>query len=126
MDPNQLKRLFPNASRSTIKLNQASHQPSCPVMERPASDESLAAPQGKTSDSGRYLVRVVSYRTRLLDEDNLAEKYHVDACRYAGLIPADSPDRTTIQVTQEKVATKEQERTEVTIQQLFPHEKNSH
>lgn len=118
ISPNQLKRLFPNASRSTIKLNTAGGEASCAIMERPAGNGALAAPQAKTSDSGRYLVRVVSYRTRLLDQDNLAEKYHVDACRYAGLIPSDAPDRTTIQVSQEKVATKEQQRTEIQISQL--------
>lgn len=86
------------------------------VMECAVGDGPLAAPQAQASDSGRYLVRVVSYRTRLLDEDNLAEKYHVDACRYAGLIPTDSPDRTTIHVSQEKVKTKAEERTEIMIQ----------
>lgn len=118
MTREDLKRYFPNASRSTLARNQVDRESASAVMERPVSNEPLAAPQAQADHSGRYVVRVVSYRTRLLDEDNLAEKYHVDACRYAGLIPADSPDQTHIEVTQEKVKTKEQERTEITITRL--------
>lgn len=118
ISPSDLKRLFKNASRTTIKLNQAGGEASCAVMERAAGNGALSTPQTKASDSGRYVVRVVSYRTRLLDEDNLAEKYHVDACRYAGLIPSDAPDKTHIEVSQEKVAKKDQERTEILISHL--------
>jgi hypothetical protein len=63
----------------------------------------------------RFLVRVKSYRCRLLDEDNMCEKYHVDLCRYAGALPSDAPGTAKIEVTQEKVGPKEQERVEIEI-----------
>ena|SRR5881394_4502384 len=56
--------------------------------------------QGRAT--GRFLVRVTSIRKRLLDQDNLCEKYHVDCCRYAGLLPKDSPGTAQIEVCQEK------------------------
>lgn len=114
----QILSHFPNASRSTLARNQTINTGTCPIVECVVSNEPLATPQAQASDSGRYIVRVVSYRCRLLDEDNLAEKYHVDACRYAGLIPADSPDKTHIEVTQQKVKTKGEERTELLITKL--------
>ena len=85
------------------------------VMECPVSHGPLPETPDHIGYTGRYFVSVVSSRTRLLDEDNLAEKSHVDACRYAGLIPADSPDQTSIQATQVKVATEAEERTEIEI-----------
>lgn len=51
---------------------------------------------------GRFLVRVIAIRKRLLDYDNLAEKYHVDLLRYSGVIPGDSPATTLIEVCQQK------------------------
>lgn len=85
------------------------------VVECTAGYDALAAPQTETQDTGKFVVHVTSYRTRLLDEDNLACKFHVDACRYAGLIPSDAPDKTTIKVSQIKVGTKAECRTEITI-----------
>jgi hypothetical protein len=70
--------------------------------------------QTQAQDPGKHIVRVTSYRARLLDEDNLAEKWHVDALRYAGCIPDDAPAQTHIEVSQVKVAKKDQ-RTEIEI-----------
>jgi hypothetical protein len=78
----------------------------------------LEAVQAQGGYSGRFLVRVTSFRRRLLDEDNLAEKYHVDCCRYAGLLASDAPDKTSIQVCQVKVRTKEEEMTVVEIEEM--------
>lgn len=50
----------------------------------------------------RVLVRITAVRKRLLDEDNLCEKYLVDLCRYAGIIVGDSPATTHIEVCQQK------------------------
>lgn len=69
-------------------------------------------------DTGRFLVRVTSVRTILVDEDNLCEKYVVDCCRYAGLIPEDSPGRTKIEVAQRKAEKGEEPHTEVEIHYL--------
>lgn len=60
-------------------------------------------------------MRVTSYRVRLLDEDNLCEKFHVDCCRYAGILPSDAPDKAHIVVTQKKVAKKAEQKTLVEI-----------
>ena len=103
---------------SIAKVNQAGGGPSSTIVECVAGDGSLAAPQIETSNTGKFVVRVTSYRTRLLDEDNLAEKFHVDACRYAGLIPSDAPDQTTIQVGQVKVKKKTECRTEIEIERI--------
>jgi hypothetical protein len=59
-------------------------------------------------------------RRRLLDEDNLCEKYHVDCCRYAGLIPGDSPAEIQIQTRQRKAARGEEEHTQIDIFRLKP------
>ena len=86
-----------------------------PVVECPAGDGALGPRQGKGNDPERILVRVTSFRRRLLDEDNLAEKFHVDCCRYAGLIPSDTPECARIEVRQEKVGKGECEETVVEI-----------
>ena len=80
------------------------------------------APLGKEEVQGRsderFRISVVSYRKRLADEDGLCEKYMVDCCRYAGLIPQDSPDVCSIQTSQKKVAKGEPERTEIIIEKI--------
>jgi Holliday junction resolvase RusA-like endonuclease len=78
----------------------------------------LAARQAQGSDTARFLIRVTSFRRRLLDEDNLCEKYVVDCCRYAGFIPDDAPGATHIETRQEKVGSKAEERTEISIEDL--------
>ena len=74
----------------------------------------LEAEEIQGQHSGRVLVRVTSRRKRLLDEDNLCEKYHVDLCRYAGVLSDDAPERTKIEVGQTKCRKGEQE--EITIE----------
>lgn len=87
-------------------------------MERAARPRPLAAGEAQKPDSGKFLVRVTSRRRRLLDEDNLAEKFHVDCCRYAGLIPSDAPECARIEVRQEKVGKTEREETRVEVIKL--------
>jgi len=94
---------------------QAKRGTSSAVVERATGDESLATKQVEAGHSGKFVVRITSYRRRLLDEDNLAEKYHVDACRYAGILPSDAPDKTHIEVRQEKVKLMSEERTEIEL-----------
>jgi hypothetical protein len=88
---------------------------SSPVVERTLSDGPLAAPKAKEGDTAKYLVRIKSYRVRLLDEDNLCGKWFVDALRYASILPSDTPDKAHIEICQEKVAHKVDQRTEITI-----------
>jgi hypothetical protein len=114
MNRDTLKKLFPNASESFLALH-LDGQTSSPFVERSFRDGPLAAPEAEAGHSGRFLVCVTSYRRRLLDQDNLCEKYHVDCSRYAGLLPADSPDRAEIKVSQIKVKTKDEEKTLIEI-----------
>lgn len=72
----------------------------------------------KRRDTRRFLVRVTSVRRRLIDEDNLCEKYAVDCCRYAGLLPGDGPGQTKIEVIQRKASKEEEECTVIEIFQL--------
>lgn len=86
--------------------------------ERAVSDALAVTAQAQGASPGKFVVRVTSFRCNLLDEDNLVEKYHVDALRYAALLPGDSPGQATISVTQVKVATEEEEYTRIVITPL--------
>jgi hypothetical protein len=118
--PNELKRLFPGASLSCLKANQLDRV--APVAERQCrpGNESVAAPKGKGAYPGRSLVRVTSYRLRLCDERNLFDKYFIDSLVYAGLLRDDSPDEVVVEVRQEQVKNRTQERTVITIEPLAP------
>lgn len=87
-------------------------------LERNLGDGAVGAVQVQRGLGRRFLVRIKSFRKRLLDEDNLCEKYHCDLCRYAGALPSDAPGTATIEVTQEKVGPKEPERVEIEVWEL--------
>ncbi len=95
--------------------NQTDRAGEAAKLERNSGDGPLAKSEAEKGNSERVLVRITSVRKRLIDEDNLAEKYHVDCCRYAGLIYADSPDQTKIEVCQRKAAKGEAEHTIIEI-----------
>lgn len=116
----ELRRLFPAASNDVIRRSARSDvQPrandpdrdsrKAGKLERNSWNGALGQGQIQNLNSGKVLVRLTSYRARLLDEDNLCEKYHIDCCRYAGLIRQDSPGAAKIEVRQEKVAKGEPE-----------------
>lgn len=90
-------------------------QTSNPILERDSRDGALVTRETERGHPVRFHVVVTSFRRRLLDEDNLCEKYVVDCCRYSGLVSFDSPETTRITVSQQKVTREEDERTEVTI-----------
>lgn len=95
------------------------HRPApAPVVERDLRPRPLAAGKAEKGHPRKFLVRVTSFRRRLLDEDNLCEKYHVDCCRYSGLLAEDAPGQARIVTSQEKVSRKEDERTEIEISPL--------
>lgn len=73
----------------------------------------------KKADRRRFLIRVTSVRNRLIDEDNLCVKLVVDCCRYAGLIPGDSPGEAKIEARQRKVAKSEVPHTIVEISEII-------
>lgn len=97
-----------------IREIQANRKPSGAKPEQAVCHEPLAEAQGKGCNAPRYTVSITSFRRRLLDVDNLigGTKYFTDSLRYSGIIPGDSPDKITIEVSQVKC---KNERTEITI-----------
>jgi hypothetical protein len=91
---------------------------SCAQPQPAVCDVSARADQRKESHAGRFLVRVTSFRRRLLDPDNLCPKYFVDALRYAGIIPDDTSEDIELVIRQEKVELRSDERTELEITPL--------
>ena len=79
--------------------------------------EPLATDEAKACHPRRYKVCVVSLRVRLIDPDNLCAKYHVDGLRASGVqaIPDDSAKHINLTVSQEKVKTKAEECTLISI-----------
>lgn len=123
-----LMRLMRTRQTGTNKLIVNDHikQPCLPAvavlsegsaakLEHGSGDESLEKAQAEARHPGVILVHVISYRRRLLDTDNLCEKYHVDCLRYAQIIPDDAPEIVATQVSQKKVSSKDDERTEFII-----------
>lgn len=132
MNEHQLRRIFPNASRSTLAANagdpelfseRSENQADAPdavrgQLEQRDADGALRKERPKGEDSKRFLVRVTSVRSRLIDEDNLCEKYVVDCCRYSGLLPGDGPRQTKIKATQREAQKGEEEHTVIEIFEL--------
>ena len=75
----------------------------------------LAEKPIETRSTGRVHIRFVSVRKRLLDPDNICEKWTLDCLRYIGVIRGDEPDKITLETTQRKAEKGEEERTEITI-----------
>lgn len=120
MHPDDIKRLFPNASASTIARN-AGFEPravvSRPERKQDPVDEPVAADAGKTFSQGRTLVLITSYRCKLLDDDNLAlgSKPLVDGLVEAGFFPSDSKIWCEIRHRQVKIDCPKRERTEIDL-----------
>ena len=75
---------------------------------------------GKEEAEGRYiqrnLVRITSYRCRLLDPDNLCVKYHIDAIRLAKIIKDDTAEDIEIILRQVKTKTRKEEKTVIEVE----------
>jgi hypothetical protein len=119
-----LKAIFPNASPAFIRRNSRNsretlvldhHSGSPAELERHLGDGAMGEVQVQKGIGGRVLVRVTAYRRRLLDEDNLCEKYLVDLCRYCGALPSDAAGKAKIEVCQQKVGSNEPEETVIEI-----------
>lgn len=118
----ELDDIFPKASPDFLRLNgyanipvPADNSPPTAKSKRGLRNGPLAAGQAKKADSAFYVVRVTSFRSRLIDTDNLVAKWHVDALRYAGILPSDAPDKARIETSQVKCA-KGEARTEILIE----------
>ncbi len=87
-----------------------------PIVE-PRSERHPSGPHCPKDGSGpRLVLRVVRRACRLVDADNLGgAKFVVDAIRRAGLVPDDSPETIELLLTQEKVATRDEEGTLIEI-----------
>lgn len=114
IEKQQAAALFPRASESFRKSN-----PELFAAQREQTDlrplESEAS--GQTKSDGRPVVRVILYRVRLLDSDNanISTKSLIDCLCEVGLIPGDATDQIRLEVTQEKVAHFNEQKTEVKI-----------
>ena len=89
-------------------------------LERPAGNGPLATREAQAPNSGAVHIRFVSVRKRLLDPDNISEKWVLDCLRFANIIRGDEPDKITLETTQRKAAKNEDEHTEVTIYEIAP------
>lgn len=119
MTPDEIKSRFPNASAAFIAANSDTVRlPQSPKPKSAHEHEPLGAIPRAASNGQRYAVSITSFRTRLLDPDNLCGKYFVDCLRYAGLLPDDTACVMDYRICQEKTESKRGERTEITITKL--------
>lgn len=108
-----LNEIFPRASKDFLQANRASPGPE---PERTVRDEPLAKAERKKAVPRRRILRITSFRTRLLDTDNLCPKYFIDALRMSGIIDDDTPKHIDLQVRQEKVRHRAEEKTTIEIE----------
>ena len=108
-----LLELFPRASQSFLSINRAGQSAKPKPIVR---NEQVATIQGKKASPKRRILRIISYRTRTCDTDNLYPKWIVDALRYSKLIEDDTPEHIELQVRQEKVAHRSKEKTTLEIE----------
>jgi hypothetical protein len=114
MNEADIKRLFPNASRSLLDANRQVSDPKSKPDKAPALGKAI---QGKAESVRRVTVRFVGYRVRPLDPDNFAGsvKDLLDGLRHAALIDGDEPWRLKLETEQVKVSSYAQEKTEIII-----------
>ena len=116
MTINEITRRFPKASAAFIAANlDAQGADQAAELERDTGNAPLETEEVQGPDRRRILVRVTSIRKRLLDEDNMCEKYLVDLCRYAGIIPTDAPGQVSIETSQRKAKPDEAEGTVIEV-----------
>src|SRR5437899_168952 len=119
MNPDELRKRFPRASEHVLRLNAAktgkdniqpdSARPIAKLERHPRNGAVGALPIQKRN-SRQVLISITAVRTRLLDEDNLAAKFHIDLLRYAsGGALGDSPATTRIEIRQQKAQAGERE-----------------
>jgi Holliday junction resolvase RusA-like endonuclease len=94
----------------------AKSRPSVP--EPAARRGTLGTSEDQAQGTGRRVLRITVYRSRLLDPDNVVPKYEIDALRYAGIIADDSAAHVEVVTRQVKVGSKKEEGTEIIISEI--------
>ena len=116
MSRDEILKRYPNSSESFLRANVSTDVAGTVTkLERNPCNGALEAQEVQGQTGERILVRITSFRRRLLDEDNQCEKYHVDLCRYAGVIPCDTPGEVQIEVRQRKAHKAAREETLVEV-----------
>jgi hypothetical protein len=132
----ELKRVFPNASKSCLSANVDQKWPKSeydyedhpdPQLQdtEPQRDQAPAlgaAKKGKDHGVSRITTRFIGYRCRPLDADNFAAgcKDLLDGLRHSGLIPNDDPSSIVFVAEQVKVSHRSQEKTVIEIEMPEP------
>lgn len=100
--------------------SKASRKIQCAEPEQVVCHDPLAASPGTPQSAPSVIVRIVGYRTRLLDPDNFCGgcKYLIDGLRHAGLLRDDTAHEIKLETSQVKIAWNCQERTEIVIEHL--------
>ena len=98
-----------------MKNNETNNPRTTPKLECSFGNEPLAEGQGEKTNAGKFSVRFISVRKRLLDPDNLSCKWLLDSLRYASIISGDEPEKITLEVTQRKCRKDESEHTIVEV-----------
>ncbi len=117
----ELKKRFPNASRSFLEANTDDHRTdSLPSRPKPERNQAPALGQAKKREvcgMVRPVVQFIGYRVRPLDPDNFAGgcKDLLDGLRHSGLIPGDENWRIQFATDQEKVSSRKEEKTVIRI-----------
>ena len=119
MTPDDLLKLFPNASADLLSRNspRAKISDSKPAKQARALDKNR---QGKAQGTGCPLVRFTLRRHKLLDVDAKygSIKDLLDGLQYASLIHGDREGEISLEVLQEKISSKEEEQSIIEIFQI--------
>ena len=110
-----LKKMFPDASQSTIAANARLQDAKSQCYEKAALGATV---QGKAKSLSRVTVRFIGYRSRPLDPDNFAAgcKDLLDGLRHAFLISGDEPWNINFETRQEKVSHRSEEKTVIELE----------
>lgn len=134
MNPHQLKRLFPHASKSVLAANSGDYGAGKPEAVIPVKDSRKAAEseravkgegqqlagciEAKKGSPGRLHLKFISVRKRACDPDNLVPKWTIDCLRYCGIIKDDTSEHITLETTQQKCCKGEEEHTVLEVYEL--------
>lgn len=102
--------------KSSFNSKAESNGPT-PNVEQHSGPQPLGPQRATLRYSGQVLIRIQFFRRRLADPDGNSPKYYLDALRYAGALEDDTERHVRIITEpQQKVATNEEERVEITLE----------